>query len=154
MRKEKFNQKKKKTKNLWPKHMTALETPRNFTKKEDENRSCKSWKPVSWIPWTAGRIMRTRRSMEALQICRRRAMVVVVVVVGSKKKNPTHLCKSVPASLSLSLSLSLSSVFCVRQSTEREGTLLLCPVLSDPLLLLWPTPNPTVLIQSTSQSNS
>jgi len=85
--------------------MTALETPRNFTKKGDENRSCKSWKPVSWIPWTAGRIMRTRRSMEALQICRRRAMVVVVVVVGSKKKNPTHLCKSVPASLSLSLSL-------------------------------------------------
>jgi hypothetical protein len=34
--------KKQKTKNLWPKHMTALETPRNFTKKEDENRSCKS----------------------------------------------------------------------------------------------------------------
>jgi len=152
MRKEKFNPKKKK--NLWPKHMTtALEPPRTFTKKGDENRSCKSWKPVSWIPWTAGRIMRTRKSMEVLQICRKRAMVVVVVV-GSKKKNPTHLCKSVPASLSLSLSLSLSSVFRVRQSTEREGTLLLCPVLSDPLLLLWPIPNPTVLIQSTSQSNS
>jgi hypothetical protein len=40
MRKEKFNPKKKK--NLWPKHMTALEPPPNFTKKGDENRSCKS----------------------------------------------------------------------------------------------------------------
>jgi hypothetical protein len=81
--------------------MTALEPPPNFTKKGDENRSCKSWKPVSWIPWTAGRIMRTRRSMEVLQICRKRAMVVVVVVVGSKRKNPSHLCKSVPVCLSL-----------------------------------------------------
>jgi hypothetical protein len=114
MRKEKFNQKKKKTKqNLWPKHMTALEPPRNFTKKGDENRSCKSWKPVSWIPWTAGRIMRTRRSMEVLQICRKRAMVLVV---EARRRRILHTCANLCLRLSLSL---LSSVFFVSPQKEK-----------------------------------
>jgi hypothetical protein len=154
MRKEKFNQKRKKKKTFGQSIWHALEPPRNCTKKGDENRSCKRWKPVSWIPWTAGRMMRTRRSMEVLQICRKRAMVVivvVVVVVGSKKKNPTHLCKSVPC---VSLSLSLFCLLCSSVHRKRRDSRLLCPVLLDPLLRLWPTPNPTVLIQSTSQSNS
>jgi len=118
----------KKKKNLWPKHMTtALEPPRTFTKKGDENRSCKSWKPVSWIPWTAGRIMRTRKSMEVLQICRKRAMVVVVVV-GSKKKNPLHTCANLCLRLFLflSLSLSLSLLSSVFVSPQKEKGLSSC----------------------------
>jgi hypothetical protein len=64
--------------------------------------------------------MRTRKNMEVLQICRKRAMVVVVV--GSKKKNPTHLCKSVPASLSLSLSLSLFCLPCSSVHRKRRDS--------------------------------